>query len=204
MHTRLDFIYASVITQPEIQKKIKIQIKFELIISILKKKTIILSPPLKLCLWTRKPLKSLLSLIFSLSPKSPFVNFRPPPSVSFLLHTQMEYLHLQSFSVSLSLSLFICGSYMWWFILWTIQETVMVKLTIVGRVEDGLPLAQDQTYVNQQDNASFLFYRQQAELLLKQISKDPLLHPKMTILLDHHSFQYHSILINNFVSSFSF
>ncbi|CAF2121931.1 unnamed protein product [Brassica rapa] len=66
----------------------------------------------------------------------------------------------------------------------------MVKLTIVGRVEDGLPLAQDQTYVNQQDNASFLFYRQQAELLLKQISKDPLLHPKMTILLDHHSFHF--------------
>ena len=71
----------------------------------------------------------------------------------------------------------------------------MVKLTIVGRVEDGLPLAQDQTYVNQQDNASFLFYQQQAELLLKQISKDPLLHPKMTVLLDHHSFQYHFILI---------
>ncbi|XP_013627725.1 PREDICTED: 25.3 kDa vesicle transport protein [Brassica oleracea var. oleracea] len=66
----------------------------------------------------------------------------------------------------------------------------MVKLTIVGRVEDGLPLAQDQTYVNQQDNASFLFYQQQAELLLKQISKDPLLHPKMTILLDHHSFHF--------------
>ncbi|KAL0710345.1 hypothetical protein Bca4012_017323 [Brassica carinata] len=66
----------------------------------------------------------------------------------------------------------------------------MVKLTIVGRVEDGLPLAQDQTFVNQQDNASFLFYKQQAELLLKQISQDPLLHPKMTILLDHHSFHF--------------
>ncbi|KAG7533919.1 Longin-like domain superfamily [Arabidopsis thaliana x Arabidopsis arenosa] len=66
----------------------------------------------------------------------------------------------------------------------------MVKLTIVGRVEDGLPLAQDQTYVNQQDNASFLLYKQQAEFLLKQISKDSLLHPKMTILLDHHSFHF--------------
>ncbi|CAH2070255.1 unnamed protein product [Thlaspi arvense] len=66
----------------------------------------------------------------------------------------------------------------------------MVKLTIVGRVEDGLPLAQDQTYVNQQDNTSFLFYKQQAELLLKQISKDSLLHPKMTILIDHHSFHF--------------
>lgn len=71
----------------------------------------------------------------------------------------------------------------------------MVKLTIVGRVEDGLPLAQDQTYVNQQDNASFVFYKQQAEFLLKQISKDSLLHPKMTILVDHHSFQYPFILI---------
>ncbi|EFH42163.1 hypothetical protein ARALYDRAFT_495296, partial [Arabidopsis lyrata subsp. lyrata] len=66
----------------------------------------------------------------------------------------------------------------------------MVKLTIVGRVEDGLPLAQDQTYVNQQDNASFLLYKKQAEFLLKQISKDSLLHPKMTILLDHHSFHF--------------
>ncbi|XP_024012670.1 25.3 kDa vesicle transport protein isoform X2 [Eutrema salsugineum] len=66
----------------------------------------------------------------------------------------------------------------------------MVKLTIVGRVEDGLPLAQDQTYVNQQDNASFLFYKQQAEFILKQISKDSLLYPKMTILIDHHSFHF--------------
>lgn len=73
----------------------------------------------------------------------------------------------------------------------------MVKLTIVGRIEDGLPLAQDQTYVNQQDNPSFLFYKQQAEFLLKQISKDSWLHPKMTILLDHHSFQYLLILIIN-------
>ncbi|KAL1198338.1 25.3 kDa vesicle transport protein SEC22-1 [Cardamine amara subsp. amara] len=64
----------------------------------------------------------------------------------------------------------------------------MVKLTIVGRVEDGLPLAQDQTYV--QDNASFVFYKQQAEFLLQQISKDSLLHPKMTILVDHHSFHF--------------
>ncbi|CAD5334677.1 unnamed protein product [Arabidopsis thaliana] len=66
----------------------------------------------------------------------------------------------------------------------------MVKLTIVGRVEDGLPLAQDQTYVNQEDNTSFLLYKQQAEFLLKQVSKDSLLHPKMTILLDHHSFHF--------------
>ncbi|XP_010444639.1 PREDICTED: 25.3 kDa vesicle transport protein-like [Camelina sativa] len=66
----------------------------------------------------------------------------------------------------------------------------MVKLTIVGRVEDGLPLAQDQPYVNQQDNISFLLYKQQAEFLLTQISKGSLLHPKMTILLDHHSFHF--------------
>lgn len=77
----------------------------------------------------------------------------------------------------------------------------MVKLTIVGRVEDGLPLSQDQTYVNQQDSASFLFYKQQAESLLKQISKDSLLHPKMTILIDHHSFQYPFVSINNFAQS---
>ncbi|XP_019095787.1 PREDICTED: 25.3 kDa vesicle transport protein-like [Camelina sativa] len=66
----------------------------------------------------------------------------------------------------------------------------MVKLTIVGRVEDGLPLAQDQPYVNQQDNISFLMYKQQAEFHLTQISKGSLLHPKMTILLDHHSFNF--------------
>ncbi|EOA15237.1 hypothetical protein CARUB_v10028634mg [Capsella rubella] len=66
----------------------------------------------------------------------------------------------------------------------------MVKVTIIGRVEDGFPLTQDQTYVNRQDNASFLLYKQQAEFLLTQISKGSLLHPKMTILLDHHSFHF--------------
>ena len=97
MHTRLDFICASVITQPEIQKKIKIQIKFELINFNPKIENFYSFPSLKVVFMNKKTPQVFTSLIFGLSLKSLFVNFRPPPSVSFLLHTQMEYLHLQSF-----------------------------------------------------------------------------------------------------------
>lgn len=63
----------------------------------------------------------------------------------------------------------------------------MVKLTIVGRVKDGLPLAQGVRYLV--DNFSSN-YNQQAEFILKEISRGALPLPKMTIRVDHHSFKY--------------
>ncbi|KAJ7969971.1 25.3 kDa vesicle transport protein [Quillaja saponaria] len=66
----------------------------------------------------------------------------------------------------------------------------MVKLTIVGRVSDGLPLAQGIRYVNE-DNGNFSCYKQQGEFILKEISRGALITPsKMTILVDHHCFNY--------------
>ncbi|XP_060972694.1 25.3 kDa vesicle transport protein SEC22-1 [Cannabis sativa] len=61
----------------------------------------------------------------------------------------------------------------------------MVKVTIVGRVKEGLPLAQGPRYVNKEENKSFLFYKQQGELILKEISRGSLPHSKMTIRIDH-------------------
>ncbi|XVF50811.1 hypothetical protein PTKIN_Ptkin04bG0133400 [Pterospermum kingtungense] len=63
----------------------------------------------------------------------------------------------------------------------------MVKLTIVGRVNDGLPLAQGARYLV--DNMSSN-YNQQAEFILKEISGGALPLAKMTIRFDHHSFNY--------------
>lgn len=65
----------------------------------------------------------------------------------------------------------------------------MVKMTIVGRVSDGLPLAQGPRYLNQEHD-SFSFYKQQAEFILKEISRGALAPSKMTIRVDHHSFHY--------------
>ncbi|KAK3403894.1 hypothetical protein EUGRSUZ_K00252 [Eucalyptus grandis] len=65
----------------------------------------------------------------------------------------------------------------------------MVKLTIVGRVKDGLPLAQGHRYITD-DNGIFGFYKQQAELVLEEIARGALESPKMTIHVDHHSFYY--------------
>ncbi|XP_010537187.1 PREDICTED: 25.3 kDa vesicle transport protein isoform X1 [Tarenaya hassleriana] len=64
----------------------------------------------------------------------------------------------------------------------------MLKLTIVGRVEDGLPLSQDGSSFS--GNNSFLFYKKQAEFLLGEISSGSLLHPRMTVWVDHHSFHF--------------
>lgn len=158
-------------------------------------KTIILSPPLKIFFMNKK----LYLFYFQFFPQSLHSStFRHHPM--FLCIPKWN---IFIFNPSLPLVVYISILHNIDLFFWIIQEIVwMVKLTIVGRVEDGLPLAHDQTYINQQDNASFLFYKQQAELLLKQISKDSLLHPKMTILLDHHSFQYpfiffhFSILLN--------
>lgn len=66
----------------------------------------------------------------------------------------------------------------------------MVKLTIVGRVDDGLPLARGTRYVDQ-ENESFSYYKQQGDLLLKDISKGALPLSKMTIRVDpHYCFKY--------------
>lgn len=71
-------------------------------------------------------------------------------------------------------------------VLWFLE---MVKLTIVGRVSDGLALAQGPRYGNE-ENDSFLFYKQQGEFILEEISRGALAPSKMTILVDHHSFKY--------------
>ncbi|MBA0593667.1 hypothetical protein Gorai_010602, partial [Gossypium raimondii] len=60
----------------------------------------------------------------------------------------------------------------------------MVKLTIVGRVKDGLPLAQEARYMNNETTTSHNLssnYKQQAEFLLNEISKGALPLPSMTI-----------------------
>lgn len=69
----------------------------------------------------------------------------------------------------------------------------MLKLTIVGRINDGLPLAQGPRYMdeeNSDDDASA--QKQQAEFLLREISTGALPPSKMTIFLDHHCFKYAS------------
>ncbi|KAK4431500.1 Vesicle-trafficking protein SEC22b [Sesamum alatum] len=65
----------------------------------------------------------------------------------------------------------------------------MLKLTIVGRVSDGLPLAQGPRYVNEEDD-SVSTYKQQGEFLLKEISRGALPTSKTSIFLDHHCFNY--------------
>ncbi|KAK4283174.1 hypothetical protein QN277_000156 [Acacia crassicarpa] len=63
----------------------------------------------------------------------------------------------------------------------------MVKLTIVGRVSDGLPLAQGLRYLNQ-ENGYLSFYQKQAQIILQEISRGSLTASKMTIRIDHHCF----------------
>lgn len=65
----------------------------------------------------------------------------------------------------------------------------MVKITIVGRASDGLPLAEGPRYMKE-ENDNFSYYKQQAELILKEISRGALAPSKMTIRVDHHCFQY--------------
>ncbi|XP_021730103.1 25.3 kDa vesicle transport protein-like [Chenopodium quinoa] len=64
----------------------------------------------------------------------------------------------------------------------------MVKLTIIGRIRDGMPMSQGLRYANEDYNIPY--YKQQAEFILKEISRGSLApNPKMTIRLDHqHSF----------------
>ncbi|KAI7979321.1 hypothetical protein LOK49_Contig397G00004 [Camellia lanceoleosa] len=73
----------------------------------------------------------------------------------------------------------------------------MVKKTIVGRVSDGLPIAQSPRYVNEEDE-NFSSYKQQAEFILREISRtgSSLALSKMTIRLDlhQHCFKYPFLL----------
>lgn len=67
----------------------------------------------------------------------------------------------------------------------------MLKLTIVGRVSDGVALAQGPRYVNEQnEDVDISIYKEQAEFLLREISRGALPPSKMTIFLDHLSFKY--------------
>ncbi|KAG6469832.1 25.3 kDa vesicle transport protein-like isoform X1 [Zingiber officinale] len=63
----------------------------------------------------------------------------------------------------------------------------MVKLTLVGRLRDGLPLSQAPAHLNE-DNLVLSSYKYKAELVLKEISRGALTNPKMTVLIDHHCF----------------
>ncbi|KAM3320029.1 25.3 kDa vesicle transport protein [Capsicum chacoense] len=66
----------------------------------------------------------------------------------------------------------------------------MVKVTIIGRVSDGMPLAQGPRHVVHEENDVLTTYKQQAEFILKEISLKALPSSKMTILVDHHCFNY--------------
>ena len=69
----------------------------------------------------------------------------------------------------------------------SIVEENMVKLTIVGRVNDGLPMSQGPIYDEDNDNT---VYKQHAEFLLREISIDALPSSTTTIVLHHHCFKY--------------
>ncbi|XP_004234389.1 25.3 kDa vesicle transport protein SEC22-1 [Solanum lycopersicum] len=65
----------------------------------------------------------------------------------------------------------------------------MVKVTIIGRVSDGMPLAQGPR-LHEENNDVLTTYKKQAEFILKEISLQALPDNKMTILVDHHCFNY--------------
>ena len=81
----------------------------------------------------------------------------------------------------------------------------MVKITIVARVRDGLPLAQGLVrYLDKEINQGILCnYKQQAEFILQEISIGALPPSKMTILIDHHSLKYpFSFLLSTLIAFF--
>jgi len=82
----------------------------------------------------------------------------------------------------------------------------MVKVTVVGRVSDGLPLAQGLRYMNE-EYGYLSCYRQQAEFILQEISRGALTASKMNIIVDHFCFKYpsssfFSVLLISFKVSF--
>ncbi|QCE08213.1 vesicle transport protein SEC22 [Vigna unguiculata] len=77
----------------------------------------------------------------------------------------------------------------------------MVKITIVGRMSDGLPLAQGLRYMNE-EYAYLSCYKQQAQFILQEISRGALTASKMTIHVNNFCFKYPSLSI--FVQFFQF
>ncbi|MED6143428.1 hypothetical protein PIB30_006002 [Stylosanthes scabra] len=76
----------------------------------------------------------------------------------------------------------------------------MVKVTIVGRARDGLPLSQGVRYMNE-ENAYVSCYRQLAEFILQEISTGGFMASKFIIPVDHCSFMkywkgHKSLLLN--------
>ncbi|XP_051142519.1 25.3 kDa vesicle transport protein isoform X1 [Andrographis paniculata] len=65
----------------------------------------------------------------------------------------------------------------------------MVRLTIVGRVSDGMPLARGARYVNEGSD-DVLSYNEKGEFLLREISRGALPSSRMTIFLDQYYFNY--------------
>ncbi|XP_027933858.1 25.3 kDa vesicle transport protein isoform X1 [Vigna unguiculata] len=65
----------------------------------------------------------------------------------------------------------------------------MVKITIVGRMSDGLPLAQGLRYMNE-EYAYLSCYKQQAQFILQEISRGALTASKMTIHVNNFCFNY--------------
>lgn len=74
-------------------------------------------------------------------------------------------------------------------VLWEGGRSEMVKLTLVGRLRDGMPLSQTPAHLIEDNEAFLASYRQKAELVLREISAGALTKPKMTILVDHCCFQ---------------
>ncbi|KAI3749041.1 hypothetical protein L6452_12574 [Arctium lappa] len=66
---------------------------------------------------------------------------------------------------------------------------MMVKLTIIGRLNDGLPISQGPIYAAEDDDVTTI-YKQHAELLLHEISTAALPPSATTILLHRHCFNY--------------
>ncbi|KAI3985336.1 hypothetical protein MKX01_033650 [Papaver californicum] len=80
----------------------------------------------------------------------------------------------------------------------------MVKITVVGRAYDGLPVAHYPRIINAEDK-SMLFYKQQAEFILKEICRGALLPSKMSINIDNqYCFKYPFYLIENGICYITF
>ncbi|XP_039134377.1 25.3 kDa vesicle transport protein [Dioscorea cayenensis subsp. rotundata] len=71
----------------------------------------------------------------------------------------------------------------------------MVKLTLIGRLSDGLPLTQTPEYLNE-DIESTSEYKDKGELVLVEVSRRGALESSgMTVLIDHHCF--HCLISNS-------
>lgn len=118
-----------------------------------------------------------LSHLLKLSFSSKRYNLHPNPLLPFLfpINSLLPVLYLPSFEAPAELNA-------------KVGTLKMVKLTLVGRLKDGLPVSQAPAHLNE-DNLVLSSYKYKAELVLKEISRGTLTNPKMTVLIDHHCFQ---------------